>query len=214
MELELTEEPLPSTGSISGMFWWDNNGDGIRQEADTQPPRTGGSIDLFDVVTGYRLQRQSISADGTYSFTGLAAGSYRLRPNSDYLTHPGRGSDPTRDSHDPAEILTLADGAALTRIEFGFYDLEHLQGYVWDDVTQDGRRDPQESGIAGVVVTITPPDGADPISRTTDHAGHWFIWYTPPGHYELDVTTPVGATRTVAGNGSNSKMPTVSTSSA
>src|SRR5262249_35741733 len=65
-----------NTGSLSGRVYVENDGADGFTGGDT--PLEGIKVELLD-PTGVVLQTVPTLADGTYSFTGLAAGNYTIR---------------------------------------------------------------------------------------------------------------------------------------
>jgi uncharacterized repeat protein (TIGR01451 family) len=79
---------------------------------------------------------------------------------------------------------------------------------IWYDWDGDGEQDPDEPGIAGVEVELTPPAGVDAgngpgvaVVRTTDSDGYYLFNNLPPGTYTIEVdpdgdTLPTGVSQT------------------
>ena len=85
--------------------------------------------------------------------------------------------------------------------------------YVWEDADKDGLQDEDESGIGGVELTLTGPDGQSvtdvngkPVGpvKTDDRGGYTFegLPVLPAGeHYTVTVKAPEGYEPTQAGAG-------------
>ena len=67
-----------------------------------------------------------------------------------------------------------------------------VQGFVWSDEDQDGVRDPDEPGVPGIVIRLTPIDGGDGWETTTDENGAYQFTDVPPGDYEISIVYPGG----------------------
>lgn len=116
--------PLAGTASISGRAWVDTDGDGYQQTGEGN--LAGVSVTLL-TAQGTTVASQITPGNGSYAFTQLAAGSYRVRfvgPASWELTEhhadlPGSNSDP-----DPVtgetDLISLLDGQTQTAIDAGF----------------------------------------------------------------------------------------------
>jgi hypothetical protein len=77
---DLTPPPPPPSGSasVSGFVYLDNNHDGVRQAGEV------GESGITITLTGFDLNGNAVTMstttadDGSYTFTGLAAGTYQL----------------------------------------------------------------------------------------------------------------------------------------
>jgi hypothetical protein len=116
---------LYELASISGRVWIDNDADGQRETGEgnmyeaTVTLKTAAGATVTSVLSQY---------DGTYSFTGLVPGAYKVAftPLSgfDYIpTLQNIGSDATDSDIDGAgetATLTLTSGAALVNVDAGY----------------------------------------------------------------------------------------------
>jgi uncharacterized repeat protein (TIGR01451 family)/fimbrial isopeptide formation D2 family protein len=119
------------------------------------------------------------------------------------------GLQPTGEGTDlPASITNPApDDRTLSSVDFGLTPVATLGNLVFNDLNRDGRADPGEPGVRGVVVVVKTagPDGvvgtADDViagTATTDLNGNWTI-SVPPGTYFAEFTYPPGLSNTVPG---------------
>ncbi|WP_317618569.1 SdrD B-like domain-containing protein, partial [Macrococcus capreoli] len=69
----------------------------------------------------------------------------------------------------------------------------NLGDKVWFDQDKDGVQDANEPGIAGVIVTLTKPDGST-VTTTTDANGNYIFTNLPNGDYTITFSTPEGYT--------------------
>jgi hypothetical protein len=86
------------TRVVSGRAWLDADGDGIRQE--TESGMAGITVQLLD-ANGFAIAYTTTRDDGTYVFTNVADGQYRVQfalPEGYAFTQPNQGSDPSTDS--------------------------------------------------------------------------------------------------------------------
>ena len=116
-------------------------------------------------------------ANGTYTFTRLPMGSYKVEvvPGeakvdgtdvnlSDYKQTYGYGSSTKRSeagkgklaTPNPIELTAVAPNA--TKVDFAFVKPASVGNFVWFDANKDGIQDADEAGVPGVTVTLT--DGA------------------------------------------------------
>jgi hypothetical protein len=99
--------------------------------------------------------------------------------------------------------MTLDFGVIMPKVSVG--------NYVWLDANRDGIQDGNEAGIAGVVLTITKPDGSavtnvygDPVTTTTTDANGLYLFTDLQlGQYVVTVTPPAGFIPTLTGAGTN-----------
>lgn len=91
----VTPPPTTNTASISGVLWTETDGDGIRETGET---RLSGKIVFIDAnrngVIDAGERTATTNVEGGYSFTGLAAGTYRvarLRPDGYWFSSPKTG---------------------------------------------------------------------------------------------------------------------------
>ena len=90
-------------------------------------------------------------------------------------------------------VVTAAD--AGTGYDFGEVLAASLSGSVYLDADNDGARDPGETGVAGVTVTLTGTDDlGNPVNLTTTTAADGTYCFTGlrPGTYAVTETHPVG----------------------
>jgi uncharacterized repeat protein (TIGR01451 family) len=85
--------------------------------------------------------------------------------------------------------------------DFGFWRPSTIGDYVWEDLNSNGQQDPNEPPIAGVLVTLTRPDGTV-IQTTTSVTGFYqFTGLTPNVVYTVTFNTPNGYAPTLANVG-------------
>jgi hypothetical protein len=148
-------------------------------------------------------------ADGRWKVEPIPAGTYRVDVDT--------ASALVADRHATSAtsvVVPLARDEKRVGVDFGFAC--GLGGRVFCDADGDGADDqPDETGIGGVVVTLTPVGGGTPYAATTDANGNWDVESVVPATYDVSVdaaspplsgqppTTPDVQRVTVAAGGHN-----------
>jgi uncharacterized protein (DUF2141 family) len=178
-----------STLSISGKVFNDTDGDGVLDTGETGRSNVRVYIDkdkdgVFDTGETSKLTDSS----GNYSFTGLAAGSYRVRMVgiSGY-----RVSTPSAGYYDQS---SSASGK-----NFGVTQKVLISGRLWVDSDKDGVKDSTESVLSGWRVFIDKDkDGvfdSGEVSVLTDSSGNYSFKGLAAGSYRVRVVQQSGHTR-------------------
>ncbi|HIC89024.1 MAG TPA: hypothetical protein EYP04_06445, partial [Anaerolineae bacterium] len=133
--------------------------------------------------------------DGSYSFETVVPGSYILQ----------EANLPGYVSTTPDEIAFSAAPGGIYVVFFGDARPVQISGVVFSDENANGKRDPQEPGIAGVKIQLyqdnVPLDswgGEDSLkgAQFTDAEGRFLFSDLRPGRYVLAETDPPGFTST------------------
>lgn len=180
--------------SVGDRVWNDLDADGIQD--DGEPGLGGAVVELLG--TGGAVVASTVSAaDGSYGFSGVRPGSYRVR----FATPAGLvaapvetapsdvGSDADGDGRSPA--VTLVSGDARTDIDAGFFAPGSVSGTAWTDANGDGIVGVNEPPIAGATVTLTGTDlFGNPVSltSTTGADGSYSFADVLPGSYTVTVS--------------------------
>ena len=114
------------TGIASQVFD-DRDANGVK--AGSEPGLGGITITLDRGADGTIDATTSTAPDGTYTFVGLTAGTYRVRQ----LLPDGR----TQTTANPADI-TLASGASVLGVDFGSVARGTISGEAFDDLDGNG----------------------------------------------------------------------------
>jgi len=179
-----------TTGGISGKSWNDTNGDGVLNTGET--PRSGVRVWLdknkngvFDSATE---PSKITDASGNYSFTGLAAGSYRVRQLG---ISGNRISTPSAGYYDLTVGTTTQSGK-----NFGNTTRVLIKGNVWYDADKDNVHDAGELNLGGWRVFIDKDkDGifdAGEVSTLTDSSGNYSFKTLAAGNYRVRVVKQTG----------------------
>jgi uncharacterized repeat protein (TIGR01451 family)/fimbrial isopeptide formation D2 family protein len=198
--------------SIGDYVWFDLNGNGV-QDA-TEPPLAGVRVFIDIDGTGSfnaLTDPQAITAaDGSYSFTGLIAGTYTVIIDTTTLPN---GAAPTWDRDDllvaPNGQAVVALGATdnVTDADFGYNGPYTISGTSYHDLFKTGNFSVGDLGIGGVTIELiwdTNNDGVvdvgDYVIATTITAadGTYNFGNLIAGNYLIRETQPLGY-----GNGEN-----------
>jgi VCBS repeat-containing protein len=124
--------------------------------------------------------------NGDYSFSGIAAGSYRVAE----VLQPGwKATTPI--SND----VTVLDGRKI-RSDFFVFAGGAITGTVWNDADDDGIRQSTDPGLANWSVFLDlnvnlVHDSGEP-STITDRDGSYRFYELAPGDYEVTEVLPTG----------------------
>jgi LPXTG-motif cell wall-anchored protein len=201
------------TGEISGVLWFDVDGDGVQDPG--EPVLGGVGLELvwagFDGIPGTAddvIYPATTTPDGSYMFANLPPGDYDLIV--DPVTLPpglGAGTFDPDGVLDAATALTLGVGETAPPADFGFTGTGEISGVLWFDIDGDGIQDPDEPPLDGVPMTLTwfgfdgVPGGGDDVVYvgTTAPDGSYVFPMLPAGEYDLVVdqtALPVGSSET------------------
>ncbi len=163
-------------GSISGAKFSDRNGTGEWDKGESG--LSGWTINLTDTSDSV-LDTSTTNKDGSYSFSGLAYGTYRV-----HEVIPG---DPTQWLQTlPQEPkyyeLTITSGTDFTDKNFG-NKAPNISGTKYNDLNRNGSRDEGEPGLADWTIRLS--DGESTRENVTDESGSYSFFEVPLGTYTL-----------------------------
>ena len=205
------EPPLPA--SLGDFVWEDLDGDGIQ---DAGEPGVGGvTVNLKDAANSV-IDSTTTAADGSYSFTGLAPGTYSVQfvePAGFDFTLLNAGANVALDSDaDPAmngmtDPVTLVAGENNTTLDAGLVPEPPLPAslgdFVWEDLDGDGIQDAGEPGVGGVTVNLKDAANSVIDSTTTAADGSYSFTGLAPGTYSVQFVEPAGFDFTLLNAGAN-----------
>ena len=196
-----------ASGSISGHFWADTDGDGIEAAGETR--RTASVVIIWAGVDGVLATDDDVyvtwinsDSSGDWSLPHALDGVYRISPFSMGSTRQSpvdQGSDDTVDSdyssaNSGSAIVTVAGGAAVINVNGGLIDRVHIGDSVWDDTDGDGIFDAGEQGLSGVSISLrcAGPDSMfttvdDSLLWTTSWNGSYNFWDVAPGTCRIET---------------------------
>ncbi len=119
-----------SNNSISGRVFRDRNNNGLFEPAQNETGIGGVTLQLRAVGNNTVLQTVTTAADGTYRFSGLAAGQYTVQQTqpsgfNDGLEQAGANATPAQTTNDTITPVTVAAGAGDVP-GFNFAEIELL----------------------------------------------------------------------------------------
>jgi uncharacterized repeat protein (TIGR01451 family) len=174
---------VPAGVSISGVVWSDVNHD--RQQDAGESGIANVTVVLYSVVTA-TCQSVRTAADGSYSFSGIPSGSYRLiEAATESVPLPAACLPPEQDPAGHVSTTTNTRLLTVTSVDvvnqdFGDFHGSRLQGRVFDDngsgagTAHDGLINGAEAGLSGVAVEAN--NGATLDSTTTGAGGQFTLW--------------------------------------
>jgi hypothetical protein len=146
----------------------------------------------LDAVGGTTHLTTVTDAAGDYSFTDLAAGTYRIRE----VTQPGW----MQTTVNPSDI-TILSGSNITGIDFGNFQLGSIAGLKFQDSNGNGTRDPGEPGLAGWTIALDAVGGTTHLTTVTDAAGDYSFTDLAAGTYRIREVTQPGWMQTTVNPG-------------
>ncbi len=194
---------------IGDFVWNDLNNNGIQ---DSSEPGINGQTVTIIFADGTIAETQTLNykgRDGYYDFKNLGPGTYTiafttpagLTPTPSNVGNDSTDSDPVNGS----ATVTIAANQSDFTIDAGFVQVPPppsnltLGNLVWEDTNNNGIKDPQESGMAGVEVRLYLDDNADNIAdgpvvgyMLTDNNGNYNFIGLPAGKYIVGATMPYG----------------------
>jgi SdrD B-like domain len=185
--------------SINGRVFNDKNATGFFDGDDTGIDGFRVFLDSnFNGVLDTGEVSKPVSSTGTYHFTGIDAGTYRVR---EVFRQGWRQSFPALGYYE----ITLKYGETAKTQSFANTDTVVIKGKVWNDTNKDGAINNGEGGIPGWTVYLDlNHDGildTGDKSTTTDTAGNYRFFQLPAGTYVVRAL-PVATWRpTVPGSG-------------
>ncbi len=190
--------------SLSGLVWNDLDHDGVQDTGEGK--LAGVTVALTDATgnpvtdaDGNAVGSATTAADGSYGFTNLKPGSYKVAvtnpDGANYVfTLANTGGNDSADSDTDASgevLLSLTSGQNMTHVDSGLHKAI-LGDKVWLDADADGIQDAGETtGVNNVTVTLK--SGGSTVATTkTNASGAYLFQDLNAGNYTVEITVPSG----------------------
>jgi len=161
-----------AVGSISGSVWVDGNGDGVPDPED----QTNGIAGVTVTLSGDTLTNAVLTgAGGTYSFTGLVAGTYTVTETDQEGYASTMDVDGTNDNR---IVITLAGGENVTNQWFMDRRLSAYEIWSQRITNEADRADGGDADGDGYANLWEYSQGSDP---TNGGSGLKLEWYRSNG---------------------------------
>jgi hypothetical protein len=184
--------------SLAGFVYHDRNDNGVKEPGEEGIGNVNVTLSGIDDLGNPVNQVQATAADGSYHFGNLRPGTYvltEIQPGGwlhgkDTIGTPGGVTA----SHQFRNI-PLANGVDGMNNDFAELKPATLSGFVYLDPDNNGIKEPGETGIGGVMITLTGMDDqGTPITmvQTTAADGSYSFSGLRPGTYVITETHPNG----------------------
>ncbi|MFM8580792.1 MAG: collagen binding domain-containing protein, partial [Planctomycetaceae bacterium] len=136
--------------------------------------------------------------NGRYRFLNLRPGTYTVTESQPATYLDGIdtvGSAGGSLANDEISAISLGIGVDATDYDFAEIGPSSICGTVYVDANDDGVHDADESGLAGVLITLVGTDDRGQsvsLTATTDTNGHYHFEGLRPGTYSVFETQPNG----------------------
>jgi hypothetical protein len=208
-------------GTIGNSVWLDENSDGIQDAGELAVRNASVSLTGTD-ISGNTVNRTTVTSNGSsnYIFSGLPPSNgsgYTIRVTP--LAHLSQTYDENGLGTSDETTVVLAAGGEHLTADFGYNwaptanvtggtGTGAIGNLVWIDANANGSRDPGESGLGGVTISIYYdlnndgvvdsifPDAVDQNgatgtgTTTTNSDGSYVFHDLPKGIYDIVVTPP------------------------
>ena len=188
----VSEEGVLGMGGIQGIVFEDLNQNSIKDS--NESGLSGVKVTLEDGSLAVTNEQ------GIYRFNNVAAGNHQLSldvrriPAQYYIL-------------DPVPKNVMVNARKTVRADFVYISGSSLSGQVWEDSNRNGKADPDDKGMADILVLLRPVTaGKEPgelryiqdmaLNTYTDLKGKYSFKNILPGEYEISLakdSLPEGA---------------------
>ncbi|EAZ89108.1 SdrD B-like domain-containing protein [Crocosphaera chwakensis] len=190
--------------TLSGTVYEDDNNNGVLDIGESGIADV--TLELYQGMT--LVDTTTTDANGNYTFTDVAAGTYEIREvqpstyldgTDSYVPGMDQWDSPPTVNNDSiiGTFTTTPDGLDITGNNFGELSPGNISGTVYRDLNNNAVKDPSESGFSGINITLTGTNdlGAiSPIVVQTDVNGNYSFNNLRPGTYTITETGDPGTT--------------------
>ncbi len=199
--LDLGIHNANALAGLGNYVWNDANSNGIQDAGELG---VGGvSVTLYNSA-GAVIANTTTSANGYYEFRGLTPGveyvvGFDNLPAGYSFTSPNQGTNDANDSDANGSGRTgsyiLAANEFNSSVDAGIVSsTAQLGDFVWFDADSDGIQDANETGLAGVLVTLFDSNGNPVATAITDDNGKYLFPNLAPGTYTVGFSNLPGGT--------------------
>ncbi len=167
-------------GSISGIVFVDNNGNGIKDVGEN-------SVSNWKVkLSGEKLDSVITNENGNYTFSSLRIGNYNvsLSLQSGFIS-----TFPTLSSYS----FYLTSGTNAIDKNFGVFQYGTISGIVFEDINGNSIQDGNEVGVQNIKVKLS---GAKVDSVITNASGNYSFISLLSGNYSIAIELPNNSEQT------------------
>ena len=121
LTIDFGYRPPPCTASMGDFVWFDTNGNGIQDSGEPGIPNV--TLELRDAMGALVGAPTTTDANGKYSFSGLCAGTYKIRvytPSTSFQPSPTNVGGPATDSNPNNDTVVLGYNTVDRTYDFGF----------------------------------------------------------------------------------------------
>ena len=178
-------EILP--GVVSGFVYADSNNNGSKDS--TEKGIGGVLVTLTNTTTGATTTQTTATADGSYSFVGLAPGTYSVTEGA------VAGYLPDVTNTGSLKGITVTQGSTSPNNNFGEVLPGSISGVVYTDKTGDGLSS-DDTALAGVTVQLVNSNNVVVATTTSGKDGSYSFNGLLPGTYTVREVVPTGSVQT------------------
>ncbi len=183
--------------SVAGTVFSDANNDGVKQAGESGIAGVSVTLTGTDDLGNAVATTVTTGASGGFSFTNLRPGTYTLnesQPGGYFDGKDATGNTGGTLANDQVGGFVLVENQARSGVLFGELAPASLAGVVYLDANNDGVKQAGESGLAGVLITLT---GTDDLGNTVNLAtstvsGAYVFNGLRPGTYVISESQPAG----------------------
>ena len=180
--------------TISGVAYLDDNFSGAMEDGEQAVNNL--TVALLD-ASGNQIASTRTGKDGSFAFTGVMPGSYRLSLSAlaGYaFTKTGEGSVVVNTGNGTglSELFDAPIGQTVSGRNIGMILPGVVEGVVFGDLNDNGVQDEGEPGLTGAVVRLIETTEGEAFSAVIGDDGAYRFDAVMPGRYYLRFELPEG----------------------
>lgn len=207
--------PAPNA-SLGDKVWFDDNNNGVQDTGEL--PAANISAELYDATgTGAVGPKTTTDNTGSYTFTGLNAGTYTVKfgtkPGYGYTIQNATAGNDTNDSDvnttsGISDAVTVAQDENNPTVDAGLVLLAggttaSIGDTAWIDSNSDGIQNAGELGYANLTVTLYNAAGGQVDRTTTNAQGQYLFSNLAAGNYSVTFSPALNYNFTTANAGTD-----------